>query len=141
MVGVNLFHICAEFNHVSCAEVLVKHGIDVNIQAGTDEYGFGAQTPIFHTVNQNSNNSKEMMEFLLDHNADLTGTVKGIIWGKGYPWETFIPAVNPISYAAMGLMRQMHRNETTIARVVSVLIKKAYGIEYKSPNVPCKYLM
>src|SRR5918995_4740369 len=44
----SLLHVCAEFNHVACAEVLVKHGADVNTAAGTDEYGFGAQTPIFH---------------------------------------------------------------------------------------------
>ncbi len=50
-----LLHICAEFNHLSCAEVLVKHGADTNAKAGVDEYGFGGQTPIFHTVNQNSN--------------------------------------------------------------------------------------
>lgn len=46
-----LLHVCAEFNHVACAELLLKYGADVNALAGTDEYGFGAQTPIFHTVN------------------------------------------------------------------------------------------
>jgi len=49
---VSLLHICAEFNHVSCAEVLVRFGADINARAGVDEYGFGGQTPIFHTVNQ-----------------------------------------------------------------------------------------
>ncbi len=49
---VSLLHICAEFNHVSCAEVLTKFGADINATAGVDEYGFGGQTPIFHTVNQ-----------------------------------------------------------------------------------------
>ena len=52
-----LLHICAEFNHLSCAEVLVRHGADIDAKAGVDAYGFGGQTPVFHTVNQNSNHS------------------------------------------------------------------------------------
>ncbi len=135
-----LLHVCAEFNHVSCAEVLVKNGADVNAIAGADEYGFGAQTPIFHTVNQNNHQSKEMMHFLLDHGARLDITVKGIVWGKGYPWETLTPSVNPISYAMMGLLPQMHRSEQTINQVVSMLIKHQYNINYKAANIPNRYL-
>ena len=106
---VTLLHICAEFNHRLCAEVLVYYGADINAKAGVDENGFGGQTPIFHTVNQNSNQSADMMEYLLSQSADLKITVTGLIWGKGYDWETLIPAVNPISYAMMGLLPQMHR--------------------------------
>ena len=135
-----LLHICAEFNHVACAEVLFKHGADANAAAGFDEFRFGGQTPIFHTVNQNSNASEEMMHLLLDKNADLKITLPGIIWGKGYPWETFIPAVNPVSYAMMGLLPQVHRNEKTIYEIVSLLLKRAYGINYNPANVPNKYL-
>ena len=135
-----LLHICAEFNHVSCAEVLVKHGADVNAKAGFDENGFGGQTPIFHTVNQILNHSIEMLEYLLSKSADLQITVKGLIWGKGYEWETFIPAVNPISYAMMGLLPQMHRDEIIISKVVSNLLKAAYGIDYMPLNIPNKYL-
>ncbi len=137
---VTLLHVCAEFNHVACAEVLIKHGADVNASAGTDEYGFGAQTPIFHTVNQNNHQSKEMMHLLLKHGAKLDVTVKGLIWGKGYPWETLIPSVNPISYAMMGLLPQMHRNEQTINDVIAVLLKHQYHISYTSANIPNKYL-
>ncbi len=135
-----LLHICAEFNHVSCAEVLVKQGADINARAGEDENGFGKQTPIFHTVNQIRNRSNDMLHFLLDKSADLHYTVPGLIWGKSYEWETLIPAVNPISYAMMGLLPQMHRNEKEISGIVSLLLKKAYGIDYKSSNVPNKYL-
>ena len=136
-----LLHICAEFNHVSCAEVLVKYGADINARAGFDENGFGGQTPIFHTVNQILNNSKDMLNFLLTKSADLRYTIPGLIWGKGYKWETLIPSVNPISYAMMGLLPQMHRNEITISRVISLLLKAAYGIDYTSSNVPNKYLI
>lgn len=137
---VSLLHICAEFNHVSCAEVLVKYGADVNARAGVDDYGFGGQTPIFHTVNQNTNQSAGMLNFLLARSADLQITVKGLIWGKGYEWETLIPAVNPISYAMMGLLPQMHRNDKAISKTVSILLKAAYGIDYVEKNVPNAYL-
>ena len=138
--GASLLHICAEFNHISCASVLVDFKADVNQKAGIDEYGFGGQTPIFHTVNQNSNQSVDMLHFLVSHGAQLEITVKGIIWGNSYPWETLIPAVNPISYAMMGLLPQMHRNENTIANTISFLLQAAYGIDYISINIPNKYL-
>ena len=137
---VSLLHICAEFNHVSCAEVLVKYGAGINARAGVDEYGFGGQTPIFHTVNQNSDQSAGMLNFLLERSADLEITVKGLIWGNGYQWETLVPAVNPISYAMMGLLPQMHRNEKTISQTVSLLLKVAYGIDYSEKNLPNAYL-
>ena len=138
--GATLLHFCAEYNAVNCAKLLLKHGADVNAKAGFDEYGFGGHTPIFHTVNQNTNNSMDMLNLLLEHSADLTITVKGLIWGKGYEWETWIPSVNPISYCMMGLLPQMHRKETTIASISSMLVKKAYGIDYTPANVPCAYL-
>ena len=81
-----------------------------------------------------------MMNFLLSRHADLTVKVRGIIWGKGYEWETLIPAVNPISYAMMGCLPQMHRNEITISNTVTLLLKHAYGINYLPVNVPNKYL-
>ena len=135
-----LLHICAEFIHVSCAEVLVKYGADINAKAGFDENGFGGQTPIFHTVNQILNHSIDMLNFLLEKSPDLNHSVAGLIWGKGYEWETFIPSVNPVSYAMMGLLPQMHRDESTIAKIVSTLLKHQYGIEYIPGNIPCKYL-
>jgi hypothetical protein len=140
MHEVTLLHLCAEFNHVKCANTLVEFGADVNAQAGVDEHGFGGQTPIFHTVNQNSNQSMDMLNYLLTRSVDLKHTIKGLIWGKGYDWETLIPAVNPISYAMMGLLPQMHRNEQTISQVVSTLLQHEYGITYVPENVPNRYL-
>jgi hypothetical protein len=136
----SLLHICAEYNHLSCAKILVKHGVDVNVKAGVDEYGFGGQTPIFHTVNQHANRCFDVLEYLVSQNADLSLTVKGLIWGKGYDWETFIPSVNPISYAMMGLLRQFQRTEKQIYEVVSLLMGSGYGINYTPPNVPNRYL-
>jgi len=120
--------------------MLVQHGADINAKAGMDSNGFGGQTPIFHSVNQHANNSIEVMKLLVTQNADLAITVKGLIWGKGYEWETFIPSVNPISYAMMGLLRQFQRTERQIYEVVSILLKTEYGIEFFPANVPNKYL-
>lgn len=137
---VSLLHICAEFNHLDCAKVLVKYGADINAKAGIDENGFGGQTPIFHTVNQNSNKCIDVMNYLIAQSADLTLTIKGLVWGKGYDWETFIPAINPISYAMMGLLPQFQRNERNVYEMVSVLLKAAYKIDYTPENLPNKYL-
>ncbi len=138
--NVTLLHICAEFNHLQCAKVLVEHGWDINAAAGFDEFGFGGQTPIFHTVNQNGNQSAAMMKYLLSLKANLDITVTGLIWGKGYEWETFIPAVNPLSYAMMGLLPQMHRDESTTANIVAELLKHKSKIKYTPQNIPNKYL-
>ena len=137
---VTLMHICAEFNHVACAEVLVKHGADIDAQAGVDEHGFGGQTPIFHTVNQNGNQSIDMLHFLLSRGVHITITIPGLIWGKGYEWETLIPALNPINYAIMGLLPQMHRNEEAIYEVIKILLKHTFRIDYTFRNVPNAYL-
>lgn len=80
------------------------------------------------------------MQFLLQRKADLQHTVRGLVWGKGYEWETLIPAVNPISYAMMGLLPQMHRDESTISKVVARLLNHQYGIDYSPRNIPNAYL-
>ena len=136
----SLLHICAEYNHLASARVLVRQGCDVNFRAGIDQHGFGGQTAIFHTVNQHANRSIDMMHFLISQSADLQLTVKGLIWGKGYEWETFIPSVNPVSYAMMGLLRQFQRSERDIYEVVSELLRAAYGIDYTPQNIPNAYL-
>ena len=140
LTGGTLLHFCAEYNCVNCATMLLRHDADINAKAALDENGFGGHTPIFHTVNQVLDNSKEMLYFLLENGADLSITVKGLVWGRGYGWETFIPAVNPISYAMMGLLPQMHRKDTTVAQTISLLLKYAHGMDYTPPNVPNKYL-
>ena len=137
---VGLLHISAEFNHLATAMELVSHGSDPNAPAGIDEFGFGGQTPIFHTVNQNGNQSSDMLNYLLSLSVDVTYYIKGLIWGNNYPWETLIPAVNPISYAMMGLLPQMHRDEKTITEIVSRLLHAGYGINYQSRNIPNAYL-
>jgi hypothetical protein len=141
LLEASLLHICAEYNHLACAEVLIKYGMDVNIKAGLDENGFGGQTPIFHTVNQDANKCLPMLKYLISQKADLNLTLKGLIWGKTYDWETFIPAVNPISYAMMGLLRQFQRTEAQIYEVIALLLEANDGINYYPNNIPNKYLL
>jgi ankyrin repeat protein len=136
----SLLHICIEYNHLSCAKILLQMGTDVNVKAGIDQNGFGGHSPVFHAVNQHDNHNLDCLKFLLENKADLSITVKGLIWGEGYEWETFVPSVNPISYAMMGLLRQFQRKEQKIYEVVSLLMKAHYGLDYLPPNIPNKYL-
>jgi Ankyrin repeats (many copies) len=136
----SLLHICAEYNHLECAKILIKHGADIDAKAGLDENGFGGHTPIFHTVNQDANKSLDVLKYLVANYASLTTNVKGLIWGKGYEWETFIPDVNPISYAMMGLLRQFQRTEKNIYEIISILMDAKYDIQYLPKNIPNKYL-
>lgn len=140
LLNASLLHICAEYNLPRSAKVLLDAGAEVDHRAGVDLQGFGGQTPVFHTVNQHNNACWPMMQLLLEHGADLHFTVAGLIWGKGYEWETFIPSVNPISYAMMGLLPQFQRNEAQIYAVVGKLMEAAYDIQYQPANVPNKYL-
>jgi hypothetical protein len=140
LYDVTLLHICAEYNHLETAKILVKYGADINAIAGADDNGFGGQTPVFHTVNQDANKCIDVLKYLISEGADLGLTVKGLIWGKGYEWETFIPAVNPISYAMMGLLRQFQRTEEQIYEVISLLLSALYGKGYYPANIPNKYL-
>ena len=67
---------------MSCAEILIKYGADINAKAGFDSNGFGGHTPIFHTVNQDGNKSIDVLKYLIKQNADLTLTVKGLYGEK-----------------------------------------------------------
>lgn len=138
--GVSALHICAEFNSVRCAMVLLEAGADVNALADMDADGIGGQTPIFHTVNSNQNYCRPMMELLVDTGADLEIRLKGLIWGDTMPWETVVFDVTPISYAQCGLYRQFHRREADIYSNIAMLYRKRYGTDPEVRNVPNKYL-
>lgn len=48
---VTALHLCAEFNSISCAKLLISSGADVNASAPINAAGFGGQSPTFHAVN------------------------------------------------------------------------------------------
>lgn len=62
-------------------------------------------------MNQNGNQSADIMVYLFSQKADLKITVIGIIRGKDYEWKTLIPTFNPVSYAMMGMLPHMQRDE------------------------------
>lgn len=138
--GVSALHICAEFNSVRCARLLIAEGADIDARADMDADGLGGQTPLFHAVNSNQNHCRPMMELLVDAGADLDIRLKGLLWGDSMPWETVVFDVSPISYAQCGLYRQFHRREKDIYSNIAYLHRKRYGTELTVPNVPNKYL-
>ena len=140
MNGVTPLHVCAEYNSVACARVLLAAGASVNARAEVDADGIGGHTALFHTVNSNANFARPSMELLLDAGADLDILLKGVIWGGGFEWETTVFEVTPISYAQCGLYSQFHRNESEIYSNIALLYQRKYGASPQIRNVPNQYL-
>jgi hypothetical protein len=138
--GVSALHICAEFNSVRCATVLIEAGAEVDARADVDSAGIGGQTPLFHTVNSNHNYCRPMLELLIDAGADPGILVKALLWGDTMPWETVVFDITPISYAQCGLYSQFHRREADIYCNIAMLYRKRYATEPEIRNVPNKYL-
>ncbi len=139
--GVTALHICAEFNSIRCAHVLLENGADVNARASQDAEGIGGHTPLFHAVNSIFNYCRPAMEILVDAGADLDVRVKSLLWGESMTWETVVYNVTPISYAQCGLYRQFHRREEHIYSNIKYLYCKRYEKTPAIRNVPNKYLM
>jgi hypothetical protein len=138
--GVSALHICAEFNSVRCAKVLLNGGVDVNVRGEIDGDGLGGHTPLFHTVNSNHNYCRPMMDLLLDAGADVDVRLRGLVWGEGLEWETVLFDITPISYAQCGLYRQFHRDEKDIYDNISHLYRRRFGTPAPRRNVPNRYV-
>jgi ankyrin repeat protein len=140
LTGASLLHVCAEYNRVRCAKVLLKAGADLNRRAAVDREGLGGHTPLFHTVNSHHNFARPMMELLADAGADLTIQLTGLVWGASFEWETTLYDVTPISYAQFGLLRQFQRREEDIYANITYLCARRDGVAPLIRNVPNKYL-
>jgi ankyrin repeat protein len=138
--GVTPLHICAEFNSVRCARVLLDAGADVNATADIDADGFGGQTPVFHAVNSIFNYCRPVLEILAEAGADLDVRLRGLSWGVGADWETLVLDVTPTSYAQCGLYSQFHRREQDVYSNLAYLHRKRHGTELRVRNVPNRYL-
>ncbi len=138
--GVSPLHVCAEYNSVKCARVLLEAGLPVDVRAAVDPEGMGGHTPLFHTVNANQNHCREMMELLVRAGADLDVRIRGVVWGEGFEWETLVFDTSPISYAQCGLFFQFHRREKDVYSNIAFLYRARYGSEPPVRNVPNKYL-
>jgi hypothetical protein len=135
-----LLHVAAEYGNLNAARKLVQLGADVNAPAGINDYGLNGHTPLFHTVNSNGNRSVPIMRLLVENGADCEFLVKGLEWGKGYPWETTFVDVTSISFAQMGLLPQVHRNERQIYDNICFLLESAGRAVPQLTNVPNEYL-
>jgi hypothetical protein len=138
--GVSALHICAEFNSIRCARVLLDAGAEVNAPADRDADGLGGHTPVFHAVNSIFNYCRPVMEMLVEAGADLDIRVAALLWGESMDWETVVYDVTPISYAQCGLYRQFHRREEDVYRNIAYLHRKRYEKEPPLRNAPNKYL-
>jgi ankyrin repeat protein len=140
LVGVSLLHVAAEYGNFDAARALVEAGADVNARAELDEYGLNGHTPLFHTVNSINNRSEPIMRLLLAAGATTDVRLAGITWGKGYEWETTFFDVTPISYAQMGLLPQVHRDEGEIYSNLRCLLEASARRVPPLENVPNRYL-
>lgn len=140
MTGVTLLHVAAEYGNFASARVFIEEGADVNARSGVNDLGVGGHTPIFHTVNSNRNRSAPIMNMLVEAGALADIRVNCIVWGEGYPWETYFFDVSPIAYAQCGLLPQMHRSESDIYSNISFLVDAAGRQMPILTNIPNRYL-
>lgn len=138
---VTLLHIAAEYGCEESAIALLDCGASVDAIAGFDANGMNGHTPLFHTVNSNANRSAGVMRVLLAAGANPKHRVRGLVWGEGFPWETLFVDVSPISFAQMGLLPQVHRDEVQIYDNLRVLSETAGEPLPEWRNVPNRYLV
>ena len=74
--GATLLHVAAEYGNVEGATLLLDRGADVNARADVDEWGVGAQTPIFHAVTQYFDFGLPVAQLLIERGADLSVRAK-----------------------------------------------------------------
>jgi hypothetical protein len=77
---------------------------------------------------------------LVDAGADCTLRLHGLVWGRGYDWETIFFDVTPISFAQLGLLPQVHRRESDIYSNIAYLVEASGGKMPRIENVPNRYL-
>jgi hypothetical protein len=135
-----LLHVAAEYGRTGALRVLLDAGLDVDARAGFDEHGLGGHTALFHTVNSNANLARPALELLLDAGARADVLIPGLVWGRGYEWESAFFDLTPIAYAQLGLLPQVHRDERQIADNVRRLLAAAGRDPQALVNVPNRYL-
>jgi hypothetical protein len=61
-------------------------------------------------------------------------------WGRGLAWETTCFDLTPVSYAQLGLLPQMHRDERDCDANVAELLRACGRAVPPLDNVPNRYL-
>lgn len=138
--GASLLHVAAEYGHLAVARRLLERGAAVDARAALDAAGMNGHTPLFHTVNSNANRSAQVMRLLLEAGARADLRLDGITWGRGFAWETTCIDVTPVSYAQLGLLPQMHRDERDCYANMRTLLQAAGRPVPAFDNVPNQYL-
>ncbi|MBP2158075.1 MULTISPECIES: hypothetical protein [Asticcacaulis] len=138
--GVSALHVCAEYNSINCARLLLGAGANVDDLADLQDDGTGGHSPIFHTVNSNGDHCRPMLELLVDEGASLDICVEALSWGRGFDWDTTLFDATPLSYAQSGLLPQFHRRPEQIYDIISYLYRRKHGTIAPIRNVPNKYL-
>jgi len=116
-------------------------GMEVDNRAERTSEGFNGHTALFHAVNSNGNRSRNVMRMLLEAGARVDVRLEGLYWGRGLEWETLFFDVTPVSYAQMGLMPQVHRDEVAIYENIREMLRFAGRTEPELGNVPNRYLV
>ncbi|HEY4234509.1 MAG TPA: ankyrin repeat domain-containing protein [Lacipirellulaceae bacterium] len=140
LVGASMLHVAAEYGNLNAARALIAMGTDVNATAAIDEFGLNGQTPLFHTVNSILNYSEPILRLLLEAGANVDVRLNGIVWGRGFEWETTLFDATPVSYAQFGLLPQVHRREQDIYDIVRRLLAASGRRVPPLENVPNRYL-
>jgi ankyrin repeat protein len=135
-----LLHVAAEFQCERALRALLGVGLEVDARAGLDAHGLGGHSALFHTVNSNANRAGPLMQLLLDAGARVDTRVAGLVWGRGFEWETACFDLTPIAFAQLGCLPQMHRDERQIADNVRRLLAAAERDPAAVRNVPNRYL-
>ncbi len=138
--GATLLHVAAEFQCAAAMDELLRAGADPDARAAVDGDGFGEHTPLFHTVNANADRGAACRRLLLAAGARAEVRIAGLVWGRGFEWETTFFDLTPISYAQLGLLPQVHRDELQIRATIEELLRAAGRPVPPARNVPNRYL-
>jgi len=140
LADATLLHVAADFGNLEAARALLEAAASTEATAAVDSDGLGGQTPLFHCVNSNHNHCAPVMHLLLHAGACVDVRLGGLRWGVGFPWETTLFDVTPISFAQCGLLPQFHRDPEHIHDNVEALLAAAGRPVPQRRNVPNAYL-
>lgn len=138
--GATLLHVAAEFQCHQALATLLAAGADVDARAAIDAHGLGGQTALFHTVNSNQDRAAPGRRLLLAAGARVDARLAGLCWGRSFEWETTCFDLTPISYAQLGLLPQVHRDERHVHATIVELLHAAGRPVPPLTNVPNRYL-
>lgn len=119
--GATLLHVAAEFGALDAARLLLDRGADVNARATVNDAGVGGQTAIFHAATQFGDDGLPMVQWLVEHGADLT--VRAKIPGH-YDRPDEVVECTPLGYARLFVNEPPAGDGSTVA-----FLRERGGIE------------